>query len=175
MKLVLLAVSSIDGFITRGNEANIYEWTSPEDSKIFFKEIEKAKLIIMGAKTYGISRHFMKSKQGRKRVVITRDPQKYSREKISGFLEFTNESPTELVNRFTNEGIDEALIVGGCEINTLFLEENLISEIYLTLEPLIFGEGKKLFSEGVAQNLELLSSKKLNDKGTMLLKYKVLR
>lgn len=173
MKITLLAVTSLDGFITAGTDANIYNWTSKEDAKIFSQKIEDAKLILMGAKTFGHARHFMKSKEGRIRVVFTRDVKKYQSEVIPGYIEFVSENPKDIIKRFEEKGITEALLVGGSEINSLFLKENLISEMYITIEPVMFGEGKKLFSEGMNAKLELLSTEKLNENGTLLLKYKI--
>lgn len=175
MKIVLLAVSSLDGFITRGDEANIYEWTSKEDSTRYFEQIDNAKLIFMGAKTFGIARHFMKSKVGRTRVVFTRNTAKYQSEVIPGFIEFTSEKFQDVIKRFEEKGITQAVLVGGSELQTAFLKEKLVDEIHLTVEPLIFGEGKKLVTEGMNVKLKLLSQEKLNTKGTLLLTYKVLR
>lgn len=171
MKIILLAASSVDGFITRSNESNIYEWTSSQDSKQFFKKIEQAKLIFMGAKTYGTARHFIKHKEGRLRIVFTKNPERYKSEEMPGFLEFTSNDPTEIVKKYKK--IDEALLVGGSEINSLFFSKDLVSEIHLTIEPLVFGDGKKI-ANSTSKKLKLLSCKQLNKKGTLLLKYKVL-
>lgn len=174
MKITLLAVTSLDGFITYQNDANIYNWTSKEDAEIFTQKIEDAKLVLMGAKTFGHARHFMKSKEGRTRVVFTRNVKKYQSEVIPGYIEFTSDTPTEVIRRYEEKGIEEALLVGGSEINLLFLKENLISEMHITIEPIIFGSGKKLFSEETNKKLELLSLEKLNEAGTILLRYKII-
>lgn len=171
MKITLLAVSSTDGFITRGSESNIYEWTSPEDSKLFFEKIEDAKLIFMGAKTYGVARHFIKHKEGRKRIVFTKSPEKYKSEEVPGFLEFTSEDPEKII-KANKDTAQEALLVGGSEINSLFLKQGLVNEVHLTIEPLLFGDGKKMST--VSSKLELLSCEELNKIGTLLLKYKVI-
>ena len=68
------------------------------------------------------------------------------------------------------------LLVGGSKIYSSFMKEGLVDELYLTIEPVVFGNGKNLFSdESFETKLELVSSKKLNKKGTILLKYRVLR
>jgi dihydrofolate reductase len=66
------------------------------------------------------------------------------------------------------------LLVGGATINGLFLKHNLVDELFLTIEPKIFGSGKNM-TEGKLLNskLQLKSVKKINKIGTLLLKYKI--
>lgn len=173
MKVIMVAVSSLNGKITRGNDPNIYSWTSKEDSELFFSLIEKSNLIVMGSKTYESARRFIKHKKNRLRVVLTRNPKKYSRETIKGMLEFAEETPLKLINQLESRGYKKMLLVGGATINTLFLKQKLVNEIYLTIEPKLFGLGKNLINkENFEMQLKLISIKKLNKRGTLHLKYK---
>ena len=52
MKVVMVAVVSANGKLTRGNDPDIYKWTSKEDQNFFFSLISKSKLIVMGSGTY---------------------------------------------------------------------------------------------------------------------------
>src|SRR3989344_1798625 len=99
MKVILLAVTSVNGKATRGTDPIIYSWTSKEDQETYFKKLNQAKLIVMGSKTYEHARYLIKHKKGQLRVVITRTPEKYNGEKISGMIEFTNESPDVVLKR----------------------------------------------------------------------------
>jgi dihydrofolate reductase len=167
-------LSSADGKTTKGNEANIYSWTSAEDQKYFFSLIKKNNLIIMGRETYNASKPVIKLEKGKLRIVLTRNSKKYFNETVNGQLEFSNENPEELMERLSNIGYKKALLVGGSIINGLFLKTNLVDELHLTIEPKIFGKGKNI-TEGQLLNksLQLMSVKKLNKVGTLLLKYKV--
>ena len=49
-----------------------------------------------------------------------------------------------------------------------------MDELYLTIEPLLFGHGVPLFASETEQHLELLSLKKLNQH-TLLAHYKLIR
>ena len=60
MKVIMVAVSSINGKITKGKDPNIYSWTSKEDSNFFFSLIKKHNLIVMGSKTYEAARRIIK-------------------------------------------------------------------------------------------------------------------
>lgn len=176
MKIIMVAVSSLNGKITKGEDPNIYSWTSKEDSEFFFSLIEKNNLIMMGSKTYEASRKIIKLQKNKLRIVLTRDPRKYLDQAKKGMLEFTNESPLELVRRLEDRGYKKMLVVGGGTINSLFLKSRLVNEIYLTLEPKLFGTGKSLIKEeNLSILLKLISIKKLNKKGTLHLKYKVLK
>jgi dihydrofolate reductase len=67
------------------------------------------------------------------------------------------------------------LIVGGSEIAALFLKENLVKELWLTFEPKIFGKGGSIVGdEKFDIDLKLLSVDKLNEKGTLVVKYEVM-
>ena len=174
MKVTMVMLSSVDGKIIKGKNSNIYTWTSSEDQKYFFSLIKKHNLIVMGRETYETSRPVIKLEKGKLRIVLTRSPKKYSNQTIKGQLEFTDESPEKLLKRLSTLGYKNILLVGGGIINGLFLKQNLVDELFLTIEPMIFGIGKNIV-EGQLLNtkLQLISIKKLNKTGTLLLKYKV--
>lgn len=175
MKLILVMVTSLDGRSTKGSEENNHTWTSAEDQKHFQNIIEDASLIIMGSKTYEAARNNIEHKEGKLRVIITRTPEKYASETIPNKLEFTNENPKDLIKRLENKGFQTGYLVGGAHTNTQFFKQGLVTELWQTVEPVILGEGNGIIGDEVTEiSLELIESKKLNEKGTLLLKYKVL-
>lgn len=174
MKVVAIVVASINGKITKGSDSNIYSWTSKEDSNFFFSKILASKLIVMGSSTYEVVRDRIKPEKGRLRIVLTKTPQKYSKDKVLGLLEFSSLEPADLISSLGKQGYRQMLLVGGSAIYSSFLKEKLIDEIYLTIEPLIFGDGKELFAKGDFEaDLSLVHIEKLNDRGSLLLKYKI--
>ncbi len=64
-------------------------------------------------------------------------------------------------------------LLGGTQTYTWFLENDLLDEIYLTIEPIVFGRGLPLFetSKPLETSFRLESVRELNDKGTVLLHY----
>ncbi len=174
MKVVMIMVSSLNGKTTNGDDPDIYRWTSGEDSDFFFSKIKEAKVIIMGSGTYDVIKDKIKNDPGRLRVVLTSSPEKYSDNNKKDILEFSSLAPRELVLALSSRGYDEMLLVGGAGVNKSFIESGLVDEIFLTIEPVLFGSGKNLINDGnYLKNLELIDVTKLNDKGTILLKYKV--
>lgn len=176
MKLTLVMVTSLDGRSTqKGHGTDIHYWTSKEDQAHFQRVIESASLLIMGSATYEPARGYMQHREGRKRVIITRDPSKYESEKIDGQLEFTNENPTELLKRLESEGYTEGYLVGGAHTNTEFFKQKLVTNLWQTLEPKVLGIGNGLVGEEeIDVSLRLESFEKLNEKGTLLLRYSVI-
>ncbi|HZY26453.1 MAG TPA: dihydrofolate reductase family protein, partial [Bacteroidales bacterium] len=82
----------------------------------------------------------------------------------------------KLINRLEKEGQEKLLVVGGPQIATLFLKEQLIDELWLTLEPKIFGTGGNfVMEEKFDISLILLNSEKVNEKGTLINKYRVIK
>lgn len=175
MKVTMVMLASVDGKTTQGNNSNIYIWSSKEDQKHFFSLIKKNNLIIMGRATYDASQPVIKIEKGKLRIVLTRRPEKYLNQTIKDQLEFSDQSPEKLVRRLSLLGYKKMLLVGGSIVNGLFLKQNLVDELYLTIEPKIFGDGKNII-EGQLLNksLQLISIKKLNNVGTLLLKYRVI-
>lgn len=170
MKITLVMVASLNGRITKGNLNTSQWWASKEDQRHFHGLLKKAKVVVMGSRTYEASKKNIVLTLNKLRVVLTRNPKK----SISGVLEFTKDTPKQLVAKLSKRGYKELLLVGGGEINSLFLKANLVDDIYLTIEPVIFGTGKLLTSDGAFNsNLKLISIKKLNHSGTLLLHYAI--
>lgn len=172
MKVIAVIVQSVNGKITKGSDPNVYKWTSQED-KLHLKEtIGKASLIVMGSTTYEEAKKNITLSSQIQRVVLTSRPQDYEQEVVSGQLEFYNLTPKEVVERYQNDH-ENLLLLGGSKIYSEFLKQGLIDEIWLTVEPVIFGQGKPLIDTDRNVSMKLLSLEKLNDKGTLLLKYQL--
>jgi len=167
MKLILMIAITLDGKIAK-HTTQLADWTSKADKKIFVEETKKAGVIIMGKTTYNtIGRPL----PGRLNVVMDLKPD--TSKNIPGSLEFTNTQPKELIKELESRGFENIILGGGSTINGLFLKENLIDEIWLTIEPKIFGSGLDLF-RGVDVNLDLkLKEVRKLDKNVIQARYKI--
>jgi dihydrofolate reductase len=180
MKIILIDVSSLDGKLTKWARDNIYEWSSAEDFEHFQKVKSQNNLLVMGSGTFegvkDIEKAGLKPEIGRLRVVLTSRPKRFLKFAVPGQIEFSSEIPTALVSRLKKQGYKQMLLVSGGKVATSFFKENLVDELWLTIEPKIFGSGEPLVQEGNFDiNLKLLSVNTLNKQGTLLLKYKVLK
>jgi len=174
MKVVLAAVMSANGKITAGKNTRVHDWSSKEDQKYFASLKAKARLIIMGRGTFDAAKKHITLSPKTLRVVMTQKPERFARAAVPGQLEFTAMPPKKLLGALAQRGYREALLTGGSEVNTLFLRAHLVDEVWLTVEPKMFGRGKGLLSEKKLNiNTRLLSIKRLNKNGTLLLKYSI--
>ena len=129
----------------------------------------------MGRRTFEIAKPDIYKGSKKLRVVITKKPNEYRELEVPGRLKFTNKHPKQIVSELEKQGFKQALLVGGSGINALFFKDKLIDEVWITIEPKIFGRGNNLIANlNLDVQLKLESLKKLNGKGTLLLKYKVL-
>lgn len=174
-KVILVAATSINNKLTSGLDGNSFSWTSLEDQIYFSKLIKSSDLVIMGRKTYQVNSSKMDLKHGPLRLVLTKHPEKYSHLNIPNHLEFISLSPTEISLQYFPK-YKQILILGGSQIYSLFLNQHIITDIYLTVEPLIFSTGKNLFDKlKINQKCNLISADKLNQKGSLLLKYQIIQ
>lgn len=174
MRIIAVFVETANGKITKGAEGIVQTWASSEDQAHFSKLIQGNNLIVMGSGTYEAHKSSIKLEEGKLRVVVTSKAEKYKNAAVAGQLEFTSETPIALVKRLEEQGFHKMLLVGGADLFTSFLEAHLVNELYLTIEPKLFGQGKNLLADvDVEANLELLEVKKLNEQGTLLLHYKI--
>lgn len=174
MKVILVMVSSINGKTTKGEASGTSGFASKEDQDYFFQTLRENKLLIMGSKTYEVARPEMKLSPVRLRVVLTSRPDRFQSDVIKGQLEFSSDDPRKLLSKLEDRGYTQALLLGGARTNSQFLKENLVSELWLTVEPKIFGTGNNLLDEvGLDLNLQLINFEQLNAEGTLLLKYRL--
>ena len=164
MNVFLIVAQSADGFIAKNSTHLATDWTSKEDKKFFTERTKKAGVVVMGSTTYET---FMRPLKDRLNIV-------YSRGKTYEGVETTQKPPIELITELQDRGYEEVAICGGASIYTLFMDAGCIQTIYLTQEPILFGQGISLFNKPIDQKLSLLSFEKLNEEGTMLFEYKVL-
>lgn len=179
MKTILINVASLDGRFTKWKGKNIYEWSSDEDFAFFLKTKSENNLLVMGSSTFDhvrkIDKAGLKPEKERLRVIMTKNPAKYKKFEVPGQMEFSSETPKDLVKRLGKQGYKQMLLVSGGSVANSFFKDRLVNELWLTLEPRIFGSGKSVASgKDLDINLKLISAEKLNKNGTLLLKYTVL-
>jgi dihydrofolate reductase len=160
MKVFLVAAITADGFIGR-NAGHLADWTSREDKKLFVRLTKQAGTMVMGSKTFAT---IGRALPGRKTIVYTTRPDEFS---VDG-VEATDESPVELVARLENDGVEALAVCGGASIYALFMDAGVVDELYLTIEPLLFGTGVPLFSSELDCKLSLLDLEKLNEHSILL-------
>ena len=174
MKKILVFVATLDGQITRWGDAHVRRWSSEEDKQYFEKVWDDSPLTVMGSSTFDADP--IKASPNHHLIVMTRNPSKYKAHEVIGQLEFTDQSPAQLVAHYKKEGFNLMTVVGGPHVATSFLKEKLIDEVWLTIEPKIFGTGGNfVINEKLDIELQLLNVEKVNARGTLITKYSVIK
>ena len=174
MKIVLVFVSTLDGKVTKWGDPFVKSWSSQKDQEYFKKIWDETRLIVMGSNTFDVEP--FKPSKNHLLVVMTNHPAKYRNAEVLGQLEFSDKSPIELAHRYETKGYELMLLVGGANVATSFLKEQLVDELWLTIEPKIFGTGGNfVIEEELDINLRLLSCEKVNDQGTLITKYVIVK
>lgn len=163
IKCFIIAAVSADGFIAKDAKHSSIEWTSKADKKRFVELTKRAGIVVMGGATY---RTIGRPLPNRKTIVYSRTGQ------FEG-SEVTQKPPLELLTELEALGHKEVAICGGAQIYTLFMQAGVVDEIYLTLEPIMFGKGITLFNEDLKYHLKLVEAQTSEETGTLLLHYKV--
>lgn len=173
MRVTLATVMSVDARITQGEAVKTSFWRSVEDGAVLKKLIGQNQVLIMGRRTYQVVRP--KPNDKRLLVILTASPEKFADQAVPGSLEFVSLSPKQLVALLDTRGYQTALLLGGAS-NVPFIESGIVDELYLTVEPSIFGEGLPLaHGMAAATPLRLVEHQQLNRQGTLLLHYEVIK
>lgn len=174
MDIVLIAAISLDGCLTR-HDAHGTAWASPEDQLHFRTEIAGFDTQVFGSGTYDAERERIRPAltSSRRRVVMTRSPERYAGEQVAGELEFTNDPADVIVDRLRADGHRRVAVLGGGVVYRAFLASALLTDVVVTLEPRVFGTGTRLAGTDVALDpaLRLTGVEHLSD-DTLLLRYR---
>lgn len=168
MKTILYMAVTINGFVAGENDDT--SWVSSEEWDSFQKVANTVGNIIIGRRTYEImsdAGELTKFKDFTVIVVTNRDLHNLPKYAIRV------KSPTDALEKLQSKGFGKALVAGGGSLNTSFLNEKLIDEIYIDVEPQILGRGIPLFKPNDKNlRLKLLEVNKLSE-NTVQLHYEV--
>ncbi|MES2059949.1 MAG: dihydrofolate reductase family protein [Patescibacteria group bacterium] len=163
IKVFIIAAETLDGFIAKDSGHSPFLWTSKEDKQHFVEQTRRAGVVVMGSTTFKTLPRPMKE-----RVNIV-----YSKSQNFEGAETTQDDPITLIKKLEERGFKEVAICGGSSIYTMFLKAGIVDEIYMTIEPVIFGSGMSLLTEDINVQLKLEESH-TTEHGTIFTKYKVL-
>ena len=161
MKVTMIAAMSADGLIAQGKDQTSLDWTSKEDTRFFIEKTKEAGVLVMGRTTFET---IGKPLKGRRTIVMTR---KDLTSDMDG-VEYTKQSPEEVIEMLSHDGCDQVVIAGGAQVYSAFLRAGLVTDVYLTIEPYLFGDGVPLVDHLERVDMRLLDVVQLNDKAVLL-------
>lgn len=169
-KVILYIAMSLDGYIAKPDDdisfLSIVEQEGQDYGYANF--IKNVDTVILGRKTFDkvLSMGFEFPHADKKVFVITRNPKANY-----GSVRFYSGDLTELVSRLKNETGENIFVDGGSMLVSEMMKLNLIDEFYISVIPIVLGDGISLFKQGLPElKLKLLSSKSF-EKGLVQLHY----
>nr|AIA18492.1 Dihydrofolate reductase [uncultured bacterium] len=165
MKVFILAALTADGYIARDSSHLSTTWTTRTDKILFTRLTKQAGVAVMGYSSFATVGTAL---PGRRTIVYTRQ----DRPAVEG-VEFTAEDPAKLLQQLEADGVKGVAICGGLHIYNLFMATGLVTEFYLTVQPVLFGQGIKMFDLPLDTKLELIDSAASAEDGTITLHYRV--
>ena len=167
IKYIAYVATSIDGRIAK-NVISGADWTSKEDWNFFQKSLTKMDAVIVGHNTYKVSENRLR---WRNAIVLT---SKINKPTMQDQIVFFNPEKSNLKKFLQSRGYKKVAILGGAKVYNFCLLNKMLDEFFVTIEPYVFTTGVPMFTGGKFQKYKfsLVGIKRLNEKGTLLLKYK---
>lgn len=164
-RYIAFAAASLDGRISLTNKT-IPRWTSKEDWQFFQKSLARVDAVVVGRNTYQAAKERLRR---RNTFVLSNRPKTLARRGTVSFVNPANVNLAKLLKKYKS-----VAMLGGAAVFSFMLKAKLLDEIFVTVEPLIFGRGKEMFrmARGITR-VSLLSVKRLNRAGTILLHYQI--
>ena len=154
MKVIAIWTQTIDGYIAKSSDDDL-AWGAKADKQWFSKVTREMGVVVMGRKTAEL---IGRPLPGRLNIVMSRQDGK---------------SPKQILQELEPKGFSQVAICGGASIYKLFAQEKLLDEIWISVQPLVFGGGIRPV-EGAEMKLELIGREDVGE-GVMAMKYKVVK
>jgi dihydrofolate reductase len=166
----IFIATSLDGFIARPDGR--IDWLSiveqPGEDYGYAAFYETIDTIVVGRKTYETALGFERWPHSGKRCVVMTSTEPKPRHGETFFAG----DPMQLVDRLTGEGAKRIYVDGGSVIQQ-FIAAGLLSDLTLSLVPVLLGEGIPLFARiGWDVRLDLTSSRAF-ESGLVQIEYRV--
>lgn len=148
-KISVFIATSLDGYIARKDGS--IDWLMDANSLASEGEdcgyqsfIATIDMLIMGRYSYEKVITFDEWPYGTLPVIVMSSKPIQIPEHLNQVVSVSNQSPTDLINELSQQGIQHLYLDGGITIQR-FLQENLINEITITMIPVLIGSGRSLF------------------------------
>lgn len=176
MRIVLIVAQSLDGRITR-HDAPGASWASAADQTWFRQSLREFDAHVMARKTYETIRAQLQPPptSGPRRIVMTHHPENFANDTSPGTLEFTDDTAHQIRHQLIEAGCQACALLGGASAHDVFLAADLVDEIWVTIEPRLFGTGTPIVRETQDRTLKLIHCARLEASDSILARYEVVR
>lgn len=165
-KIILYIAVSLDMKIARPDGA--IDWLFTEGDYGYQEFLSGISCTIMGNKTYqeilGFDIPFPYPEQ--RNFVLTKN-----KKEPAEFVEFIHEVTPEWIERLRQEEKGDIWLIGGGEINSIFLRLNQIDEMHLFVHPVFLGNGIPLHALPYPETWFKIKEARVFDNGLVQLSY----
>lgn len=177
-KLIYHVAATLDNFIAHPDGSTTGFLTEGEFIQDFIGAIRNYGAVLMGRKTYEYGYDYGLQKGQPSYTQINPRLKNYIFSKSIDFdsnnqIQLVSNDELDVVRQLKSEEGKPLWLCGGGELAGLLLDAHLIDELIIKLNPIVFGEGIRLFGSSTTQvRLDLLESKAYNN-GMMRLSYAI--
>lgn len=177
-KIIYHVATTLDGFIA--HEDGSFDGFVPEGEHVadFLDSIKNYGAILMGKNTYEVGYKYGMKPGDPAYADFNPDMKNYVFSRSAIFesnvrVQLVRQDEIAFIKNLKMEAGKDIWLCGGGALAGTLLEHELIDELLIKLNPVVFGSGIPLFGENKkGLNLNLLSSKTY-ESGVMLLQYKI--
>lgn len=171
-KIKLYIAASLDGYIARpdGDLDWLLEFPNPEKTDYGYKKFyESVDTVIMGGRTYRdiTCMDIIWPYTGKPTYIITHIPMN---EKEN--IHFITDNIIEEVQKLRAGDGKDIFLVGGGEIITMLLNNDMVDEIIISYIPVILGSGVRLFPDKPKESTWKLTENKSYENGVLCVAYR---
>ena len=172
MKVTYYVASSLDGYIAKedGDVSWLEELNISMEDAGYDEFYSTVNALVMGRKTYEIIVSFGQWPYGEKPVWVCSSNKITA---IEGCSLQDGNTPEEVCKAANEMNIKHLWLVGGGSLASSFVESNLLTNISLSLMPILLGSGIKLFGDLPSPIRINKESEKTHESGMVQLEYSI--
>lgn len=168
METILIAAMTADGYIGRHSTDKSTNWTSSEDKQHYISQIKSVDVIIMGSVSFATFDRYPKDSNW---IIYDHQPDSFTNPAPGRITaSATNALPQDLLSQLADAGHQRVAICGGKSIYSMFHAAGLIDRYLITVEPVFFGDGIRLFDKSAETSLNLEQIHRLSQQ-TVVMEY----
>jgi len=170
--VVGIAVMSLDGCLTHHDRPGT-GFGSAADRAFFRAALKTFDCSIAGRRTYEAGREpiLRAREESRLQMVLTSRPERFEAVSLAEHLEFRNASIPRALRELADRGRSRCALLGGARLYTEACAHGLLDELWVTIEPVAFGEGTRMFEGRTDFRFEVAGAERLSAE-TWLMRYR---
>lgn len=155
MEVFIIFAKTLDGFIARTKNQSSFTWTSREDKLWYREQTKMAGAVIFGRTTYET---FNKPIPHCLNLIYTRSQaDELAKITMANLMKLKGKTtvmttklpPGEIKDKLNTAGFTGLSVSGGSEVYTTFIKAKIVDKLFITIEPIVFGQGINPFSESL--------------------------